>query len=421
MSRPGVGGARSGKTSRRSFLKSAAALGTGAQAFAQAAQGQAERTHQAILAYVGSYSLPAGPDGMIGRGEGIYILELNPDTGVLKRREVVKRNTNPSFMAYDAAGKYMYCVDWMPTYKGTHSGSVSAYRIERPSGRLTLLNSVSSHGANPTHLSIHPSGKFVLVASYFGGSVAVLPILPSGGLGEATDVSRDQGKVGPERAASAPPGSFANSGHDHPHAHMIQADAAGRYVFAADLALDRILIWKFDAEKGRLIPNDPPFAALPPGDGPRHFAFHPSGRWFYSLQEEGSTVAVFDYNSARGTLTRKQTVSSLPAGFKGSNFPAEILVSPDGKFVYASNRLHDTIAWFSISADGTLAWRGEEWTRGNHPRAFNWDPTGKFFYVCNQFADAITTFRLNRETGAITFTGRYTPVPSPASIIFLTV
>lgn len=420
MSQPAEGGARFGKASRRNILKSSAALGTGASAFSQAAPSQEGRPGQTILAYVGSYTQPAGPDGMIGRGQGIYILELDPATGTLKHRELIKRNTNPSFMAYDAAGRYMYCVDWMPTYKGTKSGSVSAYRIERPSGHLALLNTVSSEGANPTHLSIHPSGKFVLVASYFGGTVAVLPILSGGRLGDATDVSRDQGKVGPERAASAPPGSFAISGHDHPHAHMVEADAAGRFVFAADLALDRIFVWKFDAGKGKLAPNDPPFVALPPGDGPRHFAFHPSGRWFYSLQEEGSTVVVFDYDPAHGRLTAKQTVSSLPAGFAGSNFPAEILVSPDGKFLYASNRLHDTIAWFSISGSGTLTWRGEEWTRGNHPRAFNWDPTGKFFYVCNQFADAITTFRLNRETGAIAFTGQYTPVPSPGSIIFLT-
>ena len=417
MARPGVGGARSGETSRRNFLKRAAALGPGASAFAEATPGRAGGT---VLVYVGSYTLPAGPDGMIGRGAGIYIFELDPATGALKRRELIKRNTNPSFMAYDAAGKYMYCVDWMPTYKGTHSGSVSAYRIERPSGHLTLLNSVSSHGANPTHLSIHPSGKFVLVASYFGGSVAVLPILANGRLGEATFFSRDQGKVGPNHAASAPLGSFASSGHDAPHAHMIESDAAGRYVFAADLALDHIVIWKFDAAKGRLIPNDPPFVALPPGDGPRHFAFHPSGRWFYSLQEEGSTVVVFDYDAARGRLTPKQTVSSLPKGFAGSNFPAEVLVSPDGRFLYASNRLHDTIAWFSIAADGTLTWQGEEWTRGNHPRSFNWDPAQKFFYVGNQFADAITVFRLDRKTGAINFTGQYVPVPSPACIVFLT-
>ena len=418
MSQPRAGGPNFAKTSRRNFLKSAAALGTGASAFAQAAQGGPGRT---ILAYVGSYTLHDGPDGMIGRGEGIYIFRMDPATGALTQREVVKRNTNPSFMEYDAAGKYMYCVDWMPTYKGTPSGSVSAYRIERPSGHLTLLNTVSSHGANPTHLSIHPSGKFVLVASYFGGSVAVLPILANGRLGEATYFSRDQGKVGPQPAASAPPGSFAIHGHDHPHAHMIQADAAGRYVFAADLGLDRILIWKFDADRGKLIPNDPPYAALPPGDGPRHFAFHPSGRWFYSLQEEGSTVAVFDYDAARGRLTPRQTVSSLPKGFAGSNYPAEILVSPDGRFVYASNRLHDSIAWYSVGTDGTLTWQGEEWTRGNHPRSFNWDPTGKFFYVGNQFADAITVFRLNQKTGAITFTGQYVQAPSPGCIVFLTI
>jgi 6-phosphogluconolactonase (cycloisomerase 2 family) len=399
-------------------LKSAAAWGTAAPAFAEAAQGRAGGT---VLAYVGSYTLPAGPDGMIGRGAGIYIFELNPATGALKLRELIRRNTNPSLMAYDAAGKYMYCVDWMPTYKGTHSGSVSAYRIERPSGHLTLLNTVSSHGANPTHLSLHPSGKFVLVASYFGGSVAVLPILPNGRLGEATFFSRDHGKVGPDHATSAPPGSFAIDGHDDPHAHMIEADAAGRYVFSADLGLDRIYSWKFDAEKGRLIPNDPPFVALPPGDGPRHFAFHPSGRWFYSLQEEASTVVVFDYDAAQGRLAKKQTVSSLPKGFVGTNFPAEVLVSPDGKFLYASNRLHDTIARFSIGADGTLTWQGEDWTRGNHPRSFNWDPARKFFYVGNQFADAITVFRLDRETGAITFTGQYVQVPSPACIVFLTV
>ena len=249
--------------------------------------------------------------------------------------------------------------------------------------------------------------------------MAVLPIQASGELGAATDVFHDQGAVGREHAASAPPGSFAISGHDKPHAHMVQADAAGRFVFAADLGLDRILVWKFDAEKGKLIPNDPPYVALPSGDGPRHFAFHPSGHWFYSLQEEGSTVVAYDYDPAQGRLTEKQSVSSLPKGFAGSNFPAEVMISPDGRFLYASNRLHDSIAWFSISATGTLAYRGEEWTRGDHPRAFNFDPTGNFFYVCNQFADAITTFRRNRTTGALTFTGQYTPVGSPASIIFL--
>jgi 6-phosphogluconolactonase (cycloisomerase 2 family) len=408
-----------GKTSRRTFLKAAAALGGAAPALGRARPGAANSTRQPIYAYVGSYSLPQATDGSVGRGEGIYIFELNPATGALAQREVIRRDTNPSFMAYDSAKKFLYSVNWIPNYQGTKSGSVSAYAIDRASGHLALLNTVSSEGANPTHLSIHPSGKFVLVASYFGGTVAVLPILASGELGPATDVQHDQGTVGPLHGASAPPGSFAISGHDNPHAHMVLSDAAGRFVFAADLGLDQILIWKFDPQRGKLIPNDPPFVALPPGDGPRHFAFHPSGRWFYSLQEEGSTVVAFDYDAARGRLTGKQTVSSLPKGFAGSNFPAEIMVSPDGKFLYASNRLHDSIAWFSISATGTLTYRGEEWTRGDHPRAFNFDPSGNFFYVCNQFADAITTFRINRVTGALAFTGQYTPVGSPGSIIFL--
>ena len=417
MSQREIGCPFSGRTSRRKFLKGAMAIGAGA--LAQAQPGHADSAHHPVFAYVGSYSLPQGPDGSVGRGEGIYVFEMNPTTGALLQREVIRRGTNPSFMAFDSARKYLYSVNWISDYQGANSGSVSAYAIDRSSGHLTLLNTVSSEGANPTHLSIHPSGKFVLVASYFGGTVAVLPIHPGGELGPATDVVHDEGVVGPEHAASAPPGSFAISGHDKPHAHMIQSDSAGRFVFAADLGLDRIFIWTFDAQQGKLIPNDPAFAALPPGDGPRHFAFHPSGRWFYSLQEEGSTVVAYDYDSTQGRLTAKQAVSSLPKGFAGSNFPAEVMISSDGKFLYASNRLHDSIAWFSISATGTLAYRGEEWTRGDHPRAFNFDPTGNFFYVCNQFADAITTFRIDRTTGALTFTGQYTPVGSPASIIFL--
>jgi 6-phosphogluconolactonase (cycloisomerase 2 family) len=344
---------------------------------------------------------------------------MNPVTGALIPRDVFRRDTNPSCLTIDSARKHLYSVNWIANYQGANTGSVSAYAIDRASGHLTLLNTVSSEGANPTHLSIHPSGKFLLVACYFGGSVAVLPIRASGELGPATDVVHDQGPVGREHATSAPPGSFAISGHDHPHAHMILPDAAGRFVLAADLALDRIFVWKFDAEKGKLLPNDPPYVAFPSGDGPRHFAFHPSGRWFYSLQEEGSTVVVFDYDPARGRLTEKQTISSLPKGFAGTNFPSEIMVSPDGRFVYAANRGHDSIAWFPISATGTLAWGGEEWTRGDHPRTFNFDPTGNFFYVCNQMADAITVFRRNPTTGALTFTGQYTPVGSPANIIFL--
>jgi 6-phosphogluconolactonase (cycloisomerase 2 family) len=200
---------------------------------------------------------------------------------------------------------------------------------------------------------------------------------------------------------------------------MIEADPSGRFVLVNDLGLDQTLIWKFDAEKGTLTANDPASVSLPPGDGPRHFAFHPNRRWMYLLEEESSTMVVYDFDAARGTLTAKQTLSTLPRGFAGTNFTSEVMVSSDGKFVYAANRLHDTIAVFSIGPEGKLTWVSETWTRGDYPRHFNIDPTGNFLYVCNQRSDAITTFRVDRETGSLTFTGHYTPVGTPAIIIFL--
>ena len=298
-------------------------------------------------------------------------------------------------------------------------GSVSALAIDPADGQLTLLNTVSSGGAGPTNLTIHPSGRFAFVANYFGGTVSVLPILPDGRLGPASDIKKDAGTVGPRRATNAPPGSFAFSGHDQAHAHMIASDPAGRFVLHTDLGLDQILIWKFDDRAGTLSPNDPAAVSLPPGDGPRHFTFHPNGRWFYSIQEEGSNIALFDYDAQRGALTPRQTLSSLPPGFAGSNFCSGIMVSPDGRFVYAANRLHDGIAHFSIGANGTLTFVGEEWTRGDYPRSFNFDPGGTFLYSCNQRADNITTFRVDRKSGALTFTGQYAPVGNPSILVFL--
>ena len=257
------------------------------------------------------------------------------------------------------------------------------------------------------------------MANYFGGSVAVLPIQADGKLGEASDVKKDEGTVGPKTATNAPPGSFAFSGHDQTHAHMIQSDAAGKFVIHADLGLDKLMVWKFDETKGALIANDPPSISLPPGDGPRHFTFHPNGRWFYSLQEEGSNVVLFDYDGTKGTLAPRQTLSSLPPGFAGSNFCSEILLSPDAKFLYAGNRLHDSIGIFAIGADGKLTFVAEEWTHGDYPRSFNFDPSGNFLYCCNQRGDTIAIFRLNAQTGALTFTGHFAPVGNPSCIVFL--
>ena len=186
-----------------------------------------------------------------------------------------------------------------------------------------------------------------------------------------------------------------------------------------DLGLDLIFVWKFDELRGVLTANDPPAVSLPPGDGPRHFYFHPNGRWLYSLQEEGSTIVLFDYDAANGRLSPRQTISTLPAGFAGSNFCSEILVSADGAFVYAGNRLHDSIGVFSVGPNGDLTYVGEEWTRGDYPRSFTFDPTGQFLFCCNQRADHIAVFQVDRKTGALQFTGHYAPVGNPSSIVFL--
>jgi len=419
------------RTTRRRFLKEAAGVamaGTLSESLAEGQTGPAvARTRsqpqrpagKPVLAYVGTYSSPQGPEGSKGRGEGIYLFEQNPTTGALTERQVFSENSNPSWLALDPSRTHLYAGNETAEFQGQKSGSVSAFTIDRSNGHLTLLNTVSSEGAGPAHLSVHPSGKWVLVANYAGGTVAVLPILSNGELGSATDIKHDQSPVGPERAHSAPPGSFAISGHDSPHAHMIHSDPSGRFVLYSDLAMDQILVWRFDLDKGTLTPNEPASVSLPPGDGPRHFVFHPNGRWLYSLQEEASTLVLFDYDAAHGGLRVKQTLSSLPKGFKGTNFTSEVAVSPDGKFVYAANRLHDTIAWFSVAEDGTLTFAGEEWTRGDYPRSFTIDPTANLLYSCNQRSDAITTFRINRKTGALTFTGEYTPVGTPAIIVFL--
>lgn len=418
LNSPALPARKTGKPSRREFLRTTTAAALAHPIGALVQKGAAKRG--AVLAYVGTYSSPQGPEGAAGHGQGIYLFEMDPGTGALRQRDVFPNDANPSWLAFDASRAHLYSANEISNYQGTASGSVSAYAIERTTGGLTLLNTVGSEGAGPAHLSVHPSGKYVFVANYHGGTVAVLPVRPNGELGAATDIKHDTATSGPARATSAPPGSFAISGHDKPHAHMVQSDAAGKFVFASDLGLDQIFIWKFDVDTGKLSPAPQASVPLPPGDGPRHFAFHPNGRWFYSLQEEASTLVTFDYDAISGKLTPKQTISTLPKQFKGTNFTSEVLLFPDARFLYAANRLHDTIAWFSIAENGLLTLVGEEWTRGDYPRSFNIDPTGNYLYSCNQRADAITAYRVHRQTGALSFLGQYTPIATPAAILFLT-
>jgi 6-phosphogluconolactonase len=371
---------------------------------------------QKVLAYVGTYSSPV--DGG-GNGKGIYLFEMNPATGELTLVDLAAAAANASWLSLDPSGRFLYAANEVTNFGG-NTGSVSAYAVDRQNGSLTLLNVVSSEGAGPAHLSVDLSGKYVFVANYAGGNVAVLPILSTGALGAATYVHQDTGSLGPTVPSSAPAGSFAFSGHDKPHAHMIHVDPGNRFVLQTDLGQDRIYVSQLDLASGKLSPvADAPFVALPPGDGPRHFTFHENGRWLYSLQEEASTVVFFRFDPATGSLHAEQTISTLPPGFKGTSFTSEILLSSDGRFLYAANRLHDTIAIFSVGREGRLTYSGETSTRGDYPRHIQFDPAGTFLYSCNQRSDSIASFRVDRKTGQLTFTGQYTPLGSPACIIFL--
>jgi len=250
---------------------------------------QVERAGAPLMAYVGTFSaplrdvLPTQVDLPPGNGRGIHLFQVNRTTGTMTAAGVHEMGTSPSCLVLNAGGDRLYSANETDRAGDAKEGTVSAFAINRADGQLKLLNTVRSGGAGPTFVSVHPSGRFLLVANYFGGSVAVLPILADGRLGEASDVKNDTGQVGPAKAANAPPGSFAFSGHDRTHAHMIQADPSGRFVLHVDLGLDKIFVWKFDDKKGVLTANEPSSVSLPPGDGPRHFYLHPNGRWLYSI------------------------------------------------------------------------------------------------------------------------------------------
>ncbi|MFO0814688.1 MAG: lactonase family protein [Gemmatales bacterium] len=410
---------------RRTALQSAAALAVSPLVSTLHAADPSNQYAKPLLAYVGTFSsplkdtLPTQVDLPPGNGRGIHIFHIHRETGDMTPVAIHEMGTSPSSLVINATRTRLYSANETDRTGEEKHGTVSAFAIDPVSGSLSHLNTVSSQGAGPTYVSLHPSGRYLFVANYFGGSVAVLPIQADGKLGSATDGRQDAGKPGSTKAPSAPPGSFAISGHDRTHAHMIQSDPSGRFVMHVDLGLDTIYTWKFDDVKGLLTPAASHLTLLPSGDGPRHFCFHPNGRWFYSVQEEGSTVVRFAYEVSTGRLSASQTVSTLPAGYKGSNFCSEILVSQDGRFLYAGNRLRDSIAIFSIGPEGELSLISEEWTRGNYPRSFQFDPSSQFLYCCNQRADNVTVFRVDKVTGKLHFTGHHAAVGNPSCIVFL--
>ncbi len=400
-------------SSRRSLLSAAAA------GFAYRLIAAPQPKSSRAFAFAGSFSFQRGPEGNSGNGKGVYVFEADLKTGLLTQREVAADLANPWWLTIHPSKKFLYAANEITAPSDTSSGSISSYLIDAYTGHLTLLNIISSGGGRPAQMSVHPSGKFVLVANFGGSNIAVFPVQSDGSLGQSTDVVKATGTPGPTKATTGPQGAFVNSGHDRAHPHMILADPAGQFLLESDLGTDQILTWHFDLSTGKLTKADVPAATLPPGDGPRHFAFHPSSKWVYSLQEEGDTLVGFDYNSVTGALTLKQTIPTVPKGFVGSDYTSEVIVSPDGRFVYVANRLYDSIAYFKIGPSGMLAAAGDEWARGDFPRHLAIDPTHTFLYCCNQKSDAITTFRINRETGGLTFTGQFTPIGTPAILVFL--
>lgn len=402
--------------SRREMLKTTTVLAAGYAALGPIhALAQAQRDRKRFM-YVGSYNSPV--DGGAGNGKGIYLFEMDSISGELTLVKLATEARNPSWLCLDPSRRHLYSVNEIADFEG-RGGSVSAYAIDSATGNLRLLNRVSSEGAGPAHLSVDASGKYVFVANYNGGSVAVLPILASGELGPAAYTQQDKHFVGSTMALNSPPGSFAISGHDKPHAHMIHSDPSNRFVLHTDLGQDRIYVHSLDRATGKLnAVGNPSFTSLPSGDGPRHFVFHRNGKWLYSLQEEASNVVFFCFDPVTGSLAPQQTISTLPALFRGTSFTSEILLSPDGRFLYAVNRLHDTIAVFFVNQDGRLNYIGETSTEGDYPRHLSIDPSGTFLYACNQRSDDITCFRIDCKTGLPIFTGQYIAVGSPTCIVF---
>jgi 6-phosphogluconolactonase len=394
------------RLTRRAFLgRTAAAL---AYPIARDAAALAAGPSGFFYAYVGTYT---------PNGGGIYLFRVDRATAALLQMQVVDDIKNPSWLALNPAQTRLYAISEIDNYQGTHDGAVVTYAIDPTSMQLTRLSAVGSSGTLPAHVSVHPSGKFVFVANYGGGNVAVFPVAADGSLGPASDVRPSVGPRHHARAIDDPPGQFAVSDHDGPHLHMVAADPTGQFVIANDAGLDLTLIWRLDAQGGRLLPAEAPVLVAPPGSAPRHFVFHPSGKFFYNLYEHDARVVVYDYDGSRGAMRLKQSVSTLPPHFAGSNLASGIVVSPNGRFLYVGNRLHSSVAIFAIAEDGQLRTAYETWTHADSPRSIAMDPSGEIMFSCNQRSDSLTSFRINPASGALAFTGRFEAVGSPAVMV----
>jgi 6-phosphogluconolactonase len=354
------------------------------------------------LVYFGTYTNE--------KSKGIYVSRLDPSTGTLSPPELAAESRNPSFLAVHPSGDFLYAVGEISDFGGKPGGSVSAFAVQRATGSLKALNAQSSGGPGPAHLVTDKAGRNVLVANYGGGSVAVLPIDKDGTLKPASAFIQHTGSsVNPDRQKA-------------PHAHSINLDPGNRFAYVADLGIDKVMIYRFNPADGSLAPNDPPSVSLEPGAGPRHFAFHPQGRFAYVINEIHCTITAFTADPTGGGLKAMQTISTLPAGRaveKGFS-TAEVQVHPSGKFLYGSNRGHDSIAVFAIDEKtGQLTLVQHESTGGSTPRGFGIDPTGSYLLAGNQRSDSVVAFRIDPKTGRLTPTGQTLTIGSPVCVKFV--
>jgi 6-phosphogluconolactonase len=351
------------------------------------------------LVFVGTYSVRGS--------EGIYAFRMETATGRLALIGSTPAGKNPSYLAVDPAQRFLYAVSEVEDTDGKPGGGVRAFALDRRSGSLRSLNARSSRGRGPCHVAVDATGRCVLVANYASGSVAALPIQPDGRLGEPSDFVQH------------PAPAVVRERQEAPHAHSVTVDPSNAFAFVADLGLDRIMVYALDSSAGRLRPASTPWVALHPGAGPRHFAFHPTGRFAYVINELDNTICTYR-SLGSGALEYAQRVSSLPEGWKGTSWCADVHVSPDGRFVYGSNRGHHSIAAFAVDASrGTLTPSGHAPTRGEWPRSFAIDPAGRFVLVANERSDSVVCFAVDPATGSLEPTGHSVGVPAPVCVKIL--
>ncbi|MCW5980631.1 MAG: lactonase family protein [Bryobacteraceae bacterium] len=353
--------------------------------------------------YFGTYTRPEG-------GKGIYVARFDSTTGKVGEPTLAAETSNPSFVAIHPNHRFLYAVSESYGQGGEKAGAVTSFAIDRATGKLKSLNTVSSKGGGPCHLNVDKTGKCVSVANYGTGSVAALPIKEDGTLGEATAFIQHAGSsADPKRQRG-------------PHAHSVNYSADNRFLIAADLGLDQVIVYRFDPAKCSLAANDPPYAKVNGGAGPRHFTFHPKGRFAYAINEMQNTVTAFSWDAAKGALKEIQTISTLPDGYSSTSYTAEVVAHPSGKFLYGSNRGHDSIAVFTVDASkGTLKPVEQTSTQGKVPRNFNIDPTGAWLFAANQDTDNVVMFKIDQQTGRLSPTGQVVKVFAPVCVRFLPV